>query len=244
MYSSFAEIYDQLMDKSLYPKWLSFTDNFAPMGSKVVLDLACGTGDFSILLAKDGFKVMGLDNSEEMLATASSKLDEDLSSVIFVKKDMRDLEGIGKFDLVTCYDDSLNYLLEFEGLVKVFKGVYENLNSGGVFLFDVITPYQVNYVYRDFYYNYSDDQSSLLWSTFPGEYPNSIVHDLVIFKYDSKINGYHRYQEQQMERAYDISKFVDGLKKVGFTSIETLSNFGKDEIDSKTKRWFFIAKKS
>lgn len=129
MFNSFAEIYDELMDKSLYPKWLKFTERFAPLGTKKVLDLACGTGDFSILLARNNFKVMGLDSSEEMLSIASSKLDE--NDVMFVKRDMRNLDGVGIFDLITCFDDSLNYLLDFSDINKVFSGVYNSLKKRG-----------------------------------------------------------------------------------------------------------------
>ncbi|BDR56229.1 class I SAM-dependent DNA methyltransferase [Xylocopilactobacillus apis] len=241
MFNSFAEIYDELMDKSLYPKWLKFTERFAPLGTKKVLDLACGTGDFSILLARNNFKVMGLDSSEEMLSIASSKLDE--NDVMFVKRDMRNLDGVGIFDLITCFDDSLNYLLDFSDINKVFSGVYNSLKSGGVFLFDVVSLYQVDVIYEDFRYNYSDHDNSLLWNAYQGEKDHSVIHDLVIFKYDSEIDAYHRYSEQQEERAYEMWQFLDSLKNVGFNEIQTWADFGQKEIDPKTKRWFFVARK-
>ncbi|BDR58318.1 class I SAM-dependent DNA methyltransferase [Xylocopilactobacillus apicola] len=244
MFNSFATIYDELMDKSLYDKWLSFTNRFAPMGSKKVLDLACGTGDFSLQLVRSGFKVMGLDNSEEMLSIASSKLTDDPDSIMFVKRDMRDLTGLGSFDVVTCYDDSLNYLLDFSELESVFGGVFEVLRPGGIFLFDVITPYQTDVVYQNYYYNYSDEQNSLLWTTYSGEFEHSVIHDLTIFKYDSELKAYQRYTEEQQERAYEMWQYLDSLQAAGFKNIQTLANFGEQEIDSETKRWFFIGQKS
>lgn len=243
MFSSFAEVYDELMDKRLYQKWLNFTNHFAPLGSKKVLDLACGTGDFSIMLLKDGFKVMGLDASEEMLAIASSKLPENAREIIFIKRDMRDLTGIGKFDIITCYDDSLNYLLHFNEIEQVFNSAYNCLNSGGIFLFDVMSIYQADVFYHNYYYNYSDQQRALLWSSYPGELSHSVIHDLTIFKYDPQIKAYQRYVEQQSERAYEITQYRQGLEQIGFKQIQTYANFGLNAIDQNTKRWFFVAQR-
>lgn len=244
MYKSFAEIYDELMDKSLYYKWLDFTDRFAPLGSKKVLDLACGTGDFSFMLLKDGYKVMGLDLSEEMLSIASSKLPDNARNIIFIKHDMRDLNGIGKFDIITCFADSLNYLYHFDEVEKVLINAYKCLNSNGILLFDVMSLYQADVIYRNYYYNYSDQKNSLLWNSYPGKLSHSVIHDLTIFKYDEQVKAYQRYVEQQSERAYEMSQYIQGLKRAGFKQIQTFANFGLKEIDPKTRRWFFVAQKS
>ena len=55
---------------------------------------------------------------------------------------------------------------------------------------------------------------------------------------------YQRYVEQQIERAYEMSQYIQGLKRAGFKQIKTFANFGLKEIDQKTRRWFFVAQKS
>lgn len=90
---------------------------------KRVLDLACGEGTFAVEIAKRGYQVTGVDLSPDMLRFAREKAKEAGVDVKFIEQDMRDLQLDEKFDLVTCWGDSLNYLLKYDDLVKTFRNV-------------------------------------------------------------------------------------------------------------------------
>ena len=136
IYDVLAPYYDALVgDIEACQRWVAFTKAYAH-GSKV-LDLACGSGDVSIALAKEGFRVRGIDFSKEMIACAKAK--DKKKQVRFEIGDMRDLHDHEAYDVVTCYCDSLNYLLHEDEVRKVFQAVYDALTTQGVFLFDVHT---------------------------------------------------------------------------------------------------------
>ena len=61
---------------------------------------------------------------------------------------MLDLSGIGQFDLVTCYSDSICYMEDEVDVSQVFTQVYQHLNEGGRFIFDVHSIYQIDEVFQ------------------------------------------------------------------------------------------------
>jgi SAM-dependent methyltransferase len=137
-YATLAPFYDRFTADYAYDGWLAQIDDRArALGvfGRRVLDIGCGTGkSFAPLLAR-GYEVTGCDLSEEMVDVARTKFDG-LVEDIFVA-DMRALPTVGEFDLVTCIDDALNYLLSDAELVAAFRGVADVLAPGGVYAFDV-----------------------------------------------------------------------------------------------------------
>jgi ubiquinone/menaquinone biosynthesis C-methylase UbiE len=110
-YDAFAPHYDAFTAGSNYEVWTERVLEVARrhgMRGKRVLDLACGTGKSFMPLVERGFSVTGCDLSKEMLAEARRKAPD----VHLIHADIRALGTIGSFDLITCFDDSLNYLLE------------------------------------------------------------------------------------------------------------------------------------
>lgn len=83
-YEDFSRVYDQVMDQELYEQWLDFTKRHLPKETKSVFELACGSGALSVRLAQEGYKVTGLDISEEMLTLASKKLDKLVINLILL----------------------------------------------------------------------------------------------------------------------------------------------------------------
>jgi len=108
---------------------------------RAILDVACGEGTFAVAMAKKGFQVTGIDRSSRMLEFARKRAERENVQVEFFLQDMRSLSFEEKFDLVTCWYDSLNYLLELEDLEGTFEGVYRALRADGLFIFDMNTIY-------------------------------------------------------------------------------------------------------
>jgi SAM-dependent methyltransferase len=137
-YAAFAPFYDAFTAGSDYEHW---TEQVLPVARRHglagdgLLDLACGTGKSFIPFLRRGFAVTGCDGSAEMLAEAAAKAPD----VRLHLCDLRALPVLGSFDLVTCFDDSLNYLLDADELLACFRGAAANLAPGGLFVFDLNT---------------------------------------------------------------------------------------------------------
>lgn len=240
IYDSFAQYYDELFDEQLYDQWRQYVEQNTTSGVRL-LDLAGGAGRLGVLLARDGYKVTDTDLSEEMLALASNHAMEAHVDLQLIQANMLDLDQLGKFEVVTCFADSLCYLNDLDEVSRTFQQVYAHLQPTGKFLFDVITPYQTDQVYPGFMYNWhSDDlQRFFMWSSFQDDdVVHGVIHELTFF--DRQVNGqYRRLAETHFERAYPLADLKRALHEAGFNHIEVSSDFGKKSLSAQTTRWFF-----
>jgi len=141
-YTQIGPIYDQLMAAVPYRAWVDYVELLVRRHGgrpRRVLDLACGTGNVGLEFARRGYQVTGVDRSASMLQEAIRKAQEQNLPVSFFQQDMRELRLPEYFDLVVCLYDSLNYLLEWEGLRQTLCGVHACLQPGGLFIFDLNT---------------------------------------------------------------------------------------------------------
>ena len=144
-YSGFAKVYDLFMDNIPYEEWTDYVKELlAEEGIQdgIVLDLGCGTGSVTELLAKAGFDMIGIDNAEEMLEIAMEKREESGLDILYLLQDMREFELYGTVKAVVSICDSMNYILEDEDLLDVFKLVHNYLDNEGIFIFDMNTIYK------------------------------------------------------------------------------------------------------
>lgn len=249
IYTEFAKFYDDLFDATLYDRWADYVVesaqqmNQAPSDLKI-LDLACGTGRLAVKLAKLGFQVTGADLSEDMLTIAEQRTREANVDVPFIQTDMRTLDGLDQYDLITCFDDSLNYLIDENDLSAAFTAVNDHLNPEGLFLFDMITPYQVMEVYPGYMYNYRSEDAAFMWTSYEGDFaPMAIEHELNFFQYNADKDAYDAYNEIHQERAYDWQDIHDRLIHAKFSLVIPRTDFGHGKFETHTKRWFFKASK-
>jgi len=137
-YEEFAPFYDAFTSGSDYETWtkhvVGLARDYGLSGTRL-LDVACGTGKSFLPFLARGFDVTACDVSRAMLAEASRKAPD----VRLVEADMRALPAIGAFDLVTCFDDSLNHLLDEDQLGSAFASLAANLGPAGLLLFDLNT---------------------------------------------------------------------------------------------------------
>jgi SAM-dependent methyltransferase len=137
-YERFAPFYDAFTAGSNYETWtrhvLALARDHGLLGNRL-LDVACGTGKSFLSFVQHGFEVTGSDISSAMLAEAAAKA----PGVPLVAADMRELPVLGDFDLVTCFDDSLNHLLEESDLFSAITSMAANLSGAGLLLFDLNT---------------------------------------------------------------------------------------------------------
>jgi SAM-dependent methyltransferase len=146
-YDAFAPFYDRFTAHHDYELWTSGLLRLAyghGLTGNRVLDAGCGTGKSFLPLLERGFDVTACDHSGAMLDVAASKAG---SGVTLHRRDLRALDRLGEFDLITCLDDVANYLTDPDDLAAALTGLGRNLRPGGLLLFDSNTVA----TYRDFF---------------------------------------------------------------------------------------------
>ncbi len=102
-----------------------------------VLDLCCGPGRYSVLLAKKGYRVTGVDLSSFLLEKARKRAAAAGAQVEWVQSDMRNFIRDNAFDLVFNIFTSFGYFQNKNDDLKVLDNVFRSLKPGGTFLIDV-----------------------------------------------------------------------------------------------------------
>ncbi|MER2063464.1 MAG: methyltransferase domain-containing protein [Alkalibacterium sp.] len=238
-YNWFAKVYDDLMDDSLYDKWLTYTEKYIPKG-QTILELGSGTGILGIKLKAGGYDMTGLDLSEEMLSLAYNRQLEAGVTFPLIQGDMRELSDLPVYPNIICYSDALCYMEDENELLAVFKEVYNKLETGGRFLFDVHSLAQIE-AFLDMTFHAETDGIVFLWDSYEGNAPYSVEHELTFFV-NKKNNTYERFEETHKERTYPLEDYRALLNKAGFYDIKVSADF-TEEISEDSKRWFFACKK-
>jgi SAM-dependent methyltransferase len=241
-YRQMAQVYDRLMADAPYDEWIAFTkimiNEFHPH-VKTVLDAGCGTGEITHRLSGEGYRLTGVDLSEEMLSMAQQKNPQ--SDIQWLHQNMTQLEGVSQFDCVISYCDVINYLTDEEEVRNAIISVYDALNENGLFLFDV---HSIDHIHQDLYgstFAEVYDDLSYVWFCDPGETDNSVVHDLTFFVQDG--TRYIRFDEKHEQRAYSSKNLQAWLKKAGFEIKRICADF-QEQPSQKGDRLFFVCQKS
>ncbi|MBD1382075.1 class I SAM-dependent DNA methyltransferase [Metabacillus arenae] len=244
MYESFAYVYDYLMDEAPYEQWKKWiiTKMTEYSSGQKILDLACGTGEISVRLAREGFEVTGIDLSEDMLTVAQQKAFEAGLQISFFQMDMRELSGFeDQFDSVIICCDSLNYLLAEEDVFKALKSVYRQLKPGGILLFDIHTLYKVNERFAGHTFADNGKDVSYIWNSFHGKEAGSVDHEISFFIRQN--DCYERYDELHQQRTYPLERYKKWLMDAQFQLLEVTADFTENKPEDFTERAFFVAKK-
>ncbi|MDF7637690.1 class I SAM-dependent methyltransferase [Leuconostocaceae bacterium ESL0958] len=242
-FQTFASLYDALFDGDLYLDWLDYVQANSQPGP--VLDLGGGAGRLAVLLAKAGYQVDLLDQAPAMLALAATHASAAGVDVSLLEGDIRDFsDWTARYPLIVSFADTFNYLPNQDDVLAGFRQVYDHLSPNGTFLFDVITPEQVNVGYDNFCYNNDDDPEKIfMWTSFPAAEENAVDHDLKFFLYDEQIDAFHLVREVHHEQTYALATYRALLAEAGFTDIRVSADFGRKEADDQDNRWFFQAQR-
>lgn len=243
MYGRFAHIYDELMDDVDYEAWFKYILEIyrrEGLEPETVLEMAAGTGNLSSYLAGAGFDLTCFDLSSEMLAVLDRKL-AGQKKVRILRQDMTDFSLGQKYDSVLCICDSLNYVTEDGAIEKVFKNVYNHLEEGGLFIFDINSAYKLREVLGENTFIEDREDIFYAWENFQLE--DAIVELYINFFVRSGETGFERFTEQHYERIYELEEILAGLKAAGFSNISYYKAFSFDPVDAGTERINFVIKK-
>ena len=184
MYENFALVYDRFMDETPYEEWCQFVVGRLKQDQitdGILLDLGCGTGSMTELLAKQGYDMIGVDLSDSMLDIAMEKRAQSGHNILYLQQDMREFELYGTVRAVICLCDSLNYLLEEDDLLTTFKLVNNYLDPNGLFIFDFNTVYKYETVIGDSTIAENREDCSFIWENYYTAEDQINEYDLTIF---------------------------------------------------------------
>jgi SAM-dependent methyltransferase len=224
IYSDMAKFYDALTDDVTYEKWADYAERlFEKYGVKpeLVLDLACGTGSLSRILAQRGYDVIGVDASPEMLSAAAGKTAGLEKPPLLICQRMEDLDLYGTVDCALCSLDSVNYLKNSRALGAAFKRVGLFLRPGGLFIFDVNTERKFREMHLQTYVR-EKEELFCVWQAMYSEKLKKADFCLNFFE-KAEDGRYNRYTEYHTERAYSTQELGAALAAGG---METLGIFG------------------
>ncbi len=249
-YSAIARVYDRLGAEIDYEGWASFAeacfDRFLPARPKLVLDLACGTGRMTRALAARGYDMIGVDGSAEMLSEACA-LPHD--GILYLMQDLRSFELYGTVGAVTCCLDSINYLLTEQDLHACFSLVHNYLDPGGLFFFDVNTPFKFATVYGQNAYILEDeltdgDGTRSVYCGWQNDYsPETGICDFELSLFEQLPSGdYRRSDEHQQERCYSLDILQRTLCSAGLEPLGVFSDFQFSAPTETSERWYLCAK--
>ena len=234
-YGSFYWYYDRLTENVDYPARAAYFDQlvqkWVQRPVELLLDLACGTGSLSLELYKLGYDVIGVDGSDEMLSVAIEKKYDNKADIMFLSKDMDKLDLYGTIDVTVCALDSINHITDPKVVQKVFDRVSLFTAPGGIFIFDVNTPYKHREVLRDNTFVYEYDDLFCCWQNVCEDGENVDI-TLDIFAKEEGEKTWERYSESFSERAYDHEAILRFLENSG---MKLLAVYGEDTMEEPTE---------
>ena len=218
-YHNLAASYDRLTNDVDYEAVVDFYFQILDRESlkpRTAVDLACGTGSVSVLLAEKGLQVTAVDMSEEMLTQAAQKAHGLSNSPRFVCQKLQKLSLPRGVDLAVCALDSIDYITDPADCAEAIRRIYRVLNPGGCFIFDVNTPVKLRSMDGQVFLD-EDDDVYCVWRGEFDEKTNICTYGMDLFQRSGDV--WHRSFEEHCEYAYTAEQLMGYLKDAGFTNI-------------------------
>ena len=243
-YGKFARVYDLFMDNIDYEEWADYIQkHLEEQGIRdgLVLELGCGTGTMTGLLAQKGYDMIGVDSSMEMLEQALEKKAESGYDILYLQQDMREFELYGTVKAVVSVCDSMNYILTEKDLEQVFACVNNYLDPGGLFLFDLKTIHYFRDVCGDCVLADSREEGSFIWENSWFEEEQINEYDLTLFIREES-GLYRREQELHDQRGYEIDTVRRILMQAGMEWVSALDADTMKEATESSERIYIMAR--
>jgi len=250
-YTRFARVYDLMGGDRFSTRMVEYTHRLLKKfryHPKEVLDLCCGTGTAALLFAESGFAMTGLDRSEDMLRearhkAAARKLPLNLVHQALPNFAIKEKRGkiLKKFHLVTCFYDSLNYILEEKELAETFGNVNLHLKPDGLFIFDMNTPRALKFLWGAKVYAGCHSGIAWIWQSI--YYDRAKTADLRATFFVQHGKHWQMFEEIHTEKAYNNSTIKKLLHRSGFEISGFYDCFKFHKPGSKSFRIAVVAQK-
>lgn len=243
-YTGFASVYDMFMDNIPYEDWCRYLTGLLRehgVEDGLVLDLGCGTGTLTRLLAKQGYDMIGVDLSDEMLEIAMEKERENPNGILYLMQDMREFELYGTVRAIVSICDSMNYMLEYEDFTEVLRLANNYLDPGGVFIFDLNTIYKYQETMGETTIAENREEGSFIWENFYDEEEQINEYDLTLYIREED-GRYRRQEETHYQRAYDLDTVKQAIADAGMEFVAVYDAFTKEAPKPDSERIYVIVR--
>lgn len=240
VYGQFAQVYNQLMEAP-YFEWANYIEElWTKFDTKphLVLDLACGTGVLTDALSGRGYDMIGVDLSADMLMVARQTNPQ----ILFLQQDMRELELYGSVDAIICVCDSINYILEADELVQIFKQAEFYLNPNGLLIFDINTEYKYRQILADNDFSGIGESGAYIWENFYDEVERLNEYQVTFF-IGEQDGLYSRHEEVHIQKAHGPSEIKSALTTAGLKLLGEFDELTLNLPQIQSERVFFVAQK-
>ena len=244
MYGSFAYVYDKFMDDVPYEEWAEYVQSLLmeyEVREGLVLELGCGTGNLTEILASRGYDMIGVDLSADMLDIAMEKREKSGRDILYLMQDMREFELYGTVRAAVSICDSMNYLQEEKDLLSTFKLVNNYLDPGGIFIFDLNTAYKYRELIGDTTIAENREGASFIWENTWYEEEKVNEYDLTIFA-ETENGLYQKFEETHFQRAYDLKTVKRLIAEAGMEFLAAYDAFTREPVRPDSERIYVIAR--
>lgn len=209
----------------------------------LLLDLGCGTGTLSVLLAKRGFEVIGADASPDMLMEAQNKAVESGEQILYLCQPMEQLDLYGTVRAAVCTLDALNHLPNREAVEAALGRVSLFLEPDGIFIFDVNTVYKHREVLGNKTFVYDTDEVYCVWQNTLDADGATVDIDLDFFVPLEEDGVYERESEHFTECAYRDVEWEEMLASAGLRILERFDGYSEDAPHETSERIVYVVGK-
>ena len=244
MYNGLAPFYDALTGDVNYEAFADFYEKIFELygiSPKLLLDLACGTGTITYLLADRGYEMIGVDASADMLSLAMEKAENSKAAVkpIFINQDMNELDLYGTVESVICCLDGINYVYPEDLDEAIYRaGLF--LEPGGVFVFDINSPYKLRSLDGQMFADETEDVFCI-WRAEFDEDENCCCYGMDIFSKEGRL--WRRDTEEHYEFAYSPESLCKAMERAGFINIKVFGELTFDDPREDELRIFISGQK-
>ena len=240
----FSDYYDSFVGAD-YDKIACFLDEqikkFKP-DSSLVCDLGCGTASVTERMSLKGYDPIGIDSDVGMLMKAREKLANDgVANVLLLEQDITDFELYGTVDVIYSTLDTLNYIIDFKALERLFALVYNYLEYDGLFIFDINSEYKFENVLSDNVYTFDCDDVFCSWHVGFDKDSGICTHELTCFS-KTEDGHYARSDETQTQRYYRREEIESVADSYGFELLSLSDDYSDAVVGAETERLTYVLK--
>lgn len=243
MYSEFAYSYDILMQNVDYQKRTDYLYSLFEKFDRaptLMLDLACGTGEFSNRFANKGVSVIGVDISYDMLSIAREKSAEQQNDILYLCQDAAELDLYGTVDGAICCLDSLNHITDYGDFCSAIARVSLFLEKDRLFIFDLNTEYKHSCVLGNNTFVIDTNDVYCVWQN---EYQGNNTVEINLDFFTREDNVYLRTGESFCERAYTSAEIENALNKAGLKTEAIYEEMSQNKPYDTTQRVVYVTRK-
>ena len=244
-YTSFAEVYDTFMDNVPYEEWAEYLAELLQeydIEDGLVLDLGCGTGSLTEILATKGYDMIGADGSAEMLEIAMEKKAQSGHDILYLLQDMREFELYGTVRAVVSVCDCVNYITDEKELEQVFRLVNNYLDPEGIFIFDFNTEYKYKEILGEQTIAEDREDCSFIWDNYYYEDESMNEYELTLFIKERDSNLYRKYQEMHYQKAYTLDAMRELVEWSGLEFVTAYDAYTRKAPTESSERICVVAR--